>query len=302
MHRPFLFLRISIVALVFVFIADCTSKSDPTSNPPTEKKAEAPGDTVTDGVLSFSAWDQQAVSENPKRNLVALQIEHSGNSGESVSLKRLLLKLTKTDGLDRTVDEKDIDVKSGRPVCVNVPVETDISMLEIRAEDGNKQYGPVIYDFAASKSRSSNRNQIYEDPIPVEMGSVQTPKDKQCFLDTALGCLYEIFRMRIEKLGKKATGPKDFVVLSFRGKGVLNFEKKEFAIKDVELNATYLWSHWVYNGEIMFLPGSSFGTSSGPIVKADNGPILLQDCWHFKVFYEVPENVRLVKLEFKGNS
>lgn len=291
MNKCQLLLSTSVIALL-ALLGNCTSNTVPPQG-----KTMPPGQTIGDGLLSFTVWGQQTVGENPRRYLVSLDIEHTGKSGESVSLKRVSMKLTKIDRTEQTIEQRAIDVDSG--VCLEIPSESELSKLEIEAEDSGRKYGPFIYDVALNKSSSDNQTQTSADvdAIDVSTTELQVPKGKQCFIDTSLGCLYQIGKMTVEKIAKTTTDPKNFVVLSFKGKGVLQFNRKEFMIVDAGSNDSYQWSHWGYGGEMMLLPGAS-----GSFKQPDNGPVWLRDCWHFQVFYEVPASIRHIKLDFKRAS
>ncbi len=192
-----------------------------------------------------------------------------------------------------------IKVESGKLACMNVSFEGEVSKLEIQAEDNSRKYGPFIYDFALSNSDGKNQLNAFEytDTIDVSTTQVQFPEDKRCYVDTSLGCLYKIGRMEVAKMGKTSEKVKSFVVLSFKGKGLLQFHREEFAIRNAESDDPYLWNHWAYNWEMVQLPGSAF-TGLSP----EKGPVLLRDCWYFEVLYEVPENIRRVKLDFNSAS
>lgn len=279
-----------VTSLLFTIIGiggACSSVNDQ-SKTSAEPRSAMPEQPMEDGPLSVVVWEQQLVTDNPKRYAIGLELENKGQPEKPINLQRLTVKLINADGTERLVDRNDVPAKIGEPVCVSLSSESEISKVSFEAQGPERKFGPIVYDLTAAGGNTDQP--LHSEPIDISTMDIKRPGPSGCFARTSLGCLYEVGRL---KLTPPKGGTRTFAFLGFRGKGLLNYNRDDFPIIDADAGERYMWTTWNYKGESIMMPGFE-----GTFLRPEKGPVMLRDCWHFQVWYEIPEQVQRIKLAF----
>jgi len=234
-----------------------------------------PGQEVKVDSISFQVWDQQTIPEKPPINVTSIEMTFIGKETESIELKKIFIKLTKTDNKEEVSESpsgQTIEMKSGIKLSRLVRVkESSLSKLTIQVEDTKgKTYGPIVYDFHRKLDRGT-----------------EEVRNKKYITNSILGFLYNV------QMSEHPDPGKVFYVLSFKGKGVLEVDRDNFKIKDEDTGNTYEWIKWIYNSDMAYMPGTIAGVEY-PI----KGTVVLFGSWDFSIVYELPLGIKNIKFDF----